>query len=140
MDIDAIIATMRATPARHTAGDACEPAELDALEARLGGELSLSYREFIERLGPGIFYERHEIFGPRRVMLHDIEFVPDIFSVTRVLESSGQAPPARSFPVHREGQTVHYLELGRDGRVRSPDGASYSDFAAFLEAVVLPSS
>lgn len=136
-----MVATLREHESSHTLGGTSDPGELDGLEQKLGLALPASYREFLERLGSGIFYERHEIFGPHRVMLHDIEFVPDLFTVRRLLEADGRRPAHGTIPVHRAGPLVHLLDLNPGeghGRVLPLGGGeTYPDFGSFLEAVVL---
>jgi hypothetical protein len=126
----------------HTLGAASAVSELDAIEERLGYELPAPYREFLEQVGAGILYEKHEIFGPRRVMIHDIEFVPDLLSVRQLLESGGAVLRPGMIPVHRTGQTVHLLDLTPGpghGRVLTLEGAqTHRDFESFLLAVVAP--
>jgi hypothetical protein len=89
-------------------------------------------------VGPGLFYQGHEIFGPHRVMIHDIELVP---SLPAILARFRQQLPEGSIPFHRGNGVVHVLEArgGEPGRVVSlPAGSSYSDLSSFLQEVVLP--
>ena len=93
-------------------------------------------------MGSGILYDRHEVFGPHSLQLHDIEFVPSLPSVLKHLGAS--LGPAL-LPFHRGGGRVHVFDLGGGAEepvpVRAVDGsASYPDLARFLEAVVLPAA
>jgi hypothetical protein len=119
----------------HTAGPASE-ADLARLEAALGHVLPAPFRVFLARSGSGLYYERHEIFGPLHTMIHDIEIVPPLVSVCRGL-------PAGVIPVHRADSVIHFMDL-RGGvepvsvfSLLSSD--RYSDFTTFLRDVVVPS-
>lgn len=142
MSMEGIVAAMLEAAPSHTLAGASDAAELDELERRLGHPLPAAYREFLARVGGGIFYQRHEIFGPRRVMLHDIEFVPDLMSLRRMLAAEGRQLREGTIPVHRAGAMVHLLDLdpgaGHGRVVAEGQAESYQDFARFLEAVVLP--
>lgn len=119
----------------HTAGPASE-ADLAKLEAALGHVLPPPFRVFLARSGSGLYYERHEIFGPLHTMIHDIELVPPLASVCRGL-------PAGVIPVHRADSVIHFMDLrGGAGPVPVfslllPD--RHSDFTTFLRDVVIPS-
>jgi len=132
----------RDQPRHMTAEPASEP-ELDRLEAALGVRLPPEFREFLARLGGSILYERHEVFGPRRLMVHDIELVPDLLSFREQFARRGGAELARALvPFHRADGVVNLLDLreGAELAVVSEDGArSYSDLACFLEQAVIPS-
>jgi hypothetical protein len=108
----------------------------------LGRKVPRKLREFLERFGGGIFYERHEIFGCRRLMIHDIEMVPDLLTMSRRLEES-DGLPSDLLPFHRADGVVHLMDLRVDADecpVLSWKGSvTYPDLAAFLEAVVVPS-
>jgi len=115
--------------------------ELDNLEEALGMSLPSEFRALLARLGGGIFYDRHELFGARRLMVHDIELVPDLVSFRDRFARSGSRPPGDGFlPFHRSEGRVHLLDLrGTSPRVVSDDGQHvYADLASFLEQVVLP--
>jgi hypothetical protein len=118
----------------HTAGPASE-ADLAKLEAALGHALPAPFRAFLERSGSGLYYDRHEIFGPLHTMIHDIELVPPLLSVCRGL-------PPGVIPVHRADALVHFMDLRGGGRVPVFSLLSsdrYSDFTTFLHEVVVPS-
>jgi hypothetical protein len=120
-------------------GAAAAEDELLALERVLGFPLPAPYRFFLRRLGGGVFYLEHELFGPRRVMVHDIELVPDLLSFRAWL--GAELPPA-VLPIHRMDGRIHVLDLqtGACRRLDATAGArdDYADFTAFLETVVLP--
>lgn len=116
--------------------------ELDLLEETLGRRLPEEFRTLLARLGGGILYERHEVFGVRRLMVHDIELVPDLLSFRQRFASAGAGETCQDFvPFHRAEGMVHLLDLRSAGgpAVVSLDGThSYPDLARFLEEVVLP--
>lgn len=126
----------------HIVGSASSEEELRVLERTLGAPLPESFRVFLKRLGGGLFFRGHEIFGPRRVIVHDIELVPDILSVRRALVAQGVELPERAIPFHRARGTVHFLRLGAaDGAgeiVSLPASASAPNLESFLETVVMP--
>jgi len=142
MDLDQIIARLESDAAQHMTAGPSDDAELRDLETRIQRKLPSGLRSFLSRLGGGIYYQRHEIFGSRRLMIHDIEMVPDLVAMRNRLSETGDAPAEESvFPVHRGGGDLHLIELAEGdgyGRVVRADGASeYQDFLSFLEAVVL---
>lgn len=107
--------------------------DLKRIEEQLGLPLPAPFRLFLRRMGGGVYYLRHEIFGARRVMIHDIELLPDVLSFRRRFDLL----PAE-LPMHQAGAVVHVLDL-RSGQVRrTTGGIAYPDFASFLEAVVVP--
>jgi hypothetical protein len=126
----------------HMTGEPASGAELDCLEAALGVSLPDEFRELLSRLGGSILYERHEVFGARRLMVHDIELVPDLLSFRNHRARSGGAEPTRALvPFHRADGVVSLLDLrpGAEAAVVSEDGArSYPSLACFLERAVLP--
>ena len=111
--------------------------DLDRLEHAVGLPLPPQYRQLLTRLGGGILYDRHELFGPRRLMIHDIELVPDVLSVRARRAHAGLDGSPFFLPLHRSGADLHWLDL-RDGSVRDLSGSRrYCDLAAFLEDVVV---
>jgi hypothetical protein len=136
--LDAFLARCEADAGVHMTDGACTERELRGVEERLGQVLPAPFRAFLARLGGGVFYLEHEIFGAHRVMIHDIELVPDLLSFRAWL---GAAVPAHLLPIHRAGGRIHAIELGVGpcAAVRPLDGngRQYRDFTAFLESVVL---
>jgi hypothetical protein len=128
-----VLARLARDESQHLLTGPASEADIAALERALGRRLPSSYRTLLARLGSGILYDRHELFGPHSLQLHDIEFVP---SLTAVLRQLGPSLGPDLLPFHRGGGRVHVLDLG--GGVRALDGsAGYPDLAAFLEAIVL---
>lgn len=125
---------------QHLLTGPAHEADLARLEQTLGQPLPHEFRALLLRMGSGILYDRHELFGPHQLQLHDIEFVPSLLGVQKLLGAS-LAPGM--LPFHRGGGVVHAFDL-RNGTaepvpVTALDGsATYPDLAAFLEAVVLP--
>jgi hypothetical protein len=126
----------RESGAHMTAGPASED-DLRRVEAAIGGSLPADLRAFLARLGGGLYYHGHEIFGPVRVMVHDIEMVPDLVSVRdRLLPDLDAASDV--VPFHRARGTFHFFDRRRPG-VFSGDGSRlFADLAAFLETIVMP--
>ena len=128
---------------RHMTTELASERDLDVLEEGLGERLPDEFRALLARFGGGIFYERHELFGARRLMIHDIELVPDLLSFRRLLAAEGGPASERGLvPFHRADGRVHLLDLRRAAGVPviSADGErSYPDLACFLEQVVIPS-
>jgi hypothetical protein len=139
--MDQIVAAFAREKDRHTTGGPASDDDLRHLEGLLGHRLPTSLRMFLISLGGGLFFHGHEIFGPRRVMIHDIEFVPDIISLRDWLARS-RGLPVGLIPLHRARGVIHVLDLRGDEaneRVSCLDGPDeYPDFASFLETVVLP--
>jgi hypothetical protein len=127
---------------RHMTGEPASERELEMLEETLGRKLPVDFRTLLARLGGGIFYDRHEVFGARRLMVHDIELVPDLVSFRQRFAGAGEGESCEDFvPFHRADGMVHLLDLRARGgpAVVSLDGTrSYPDLAGFLEEVVLP--
>jgi hypothetical protein len=142
--IEAALQALEKDLARHTTTDRPSELELDGLEEALGSKLPEQFRTFLTRLGGGIFYERHELFGARRLMVHDIELVPDLLSFHRRFTAAGEVPSPESLvPFHRADGVVHLLDLRSAGEasVVSADGTrSYPDLAHFLQHVVIASA
>jgi hypothetical protein len=126
---------------RHTTGGPASEADLQRLQSSLGHQLPASLRLFLLHLGGGLFFHGHEIFGPRRVMIHDIELVPDMLSVRDWL-SRTRGLPEGLVPFHRARGVIHVLNLKRDDQaesvIRLGGPEEYPSLAAFLETVVLP--
>lgn len=126
----------------HMTSEPAAAPELERLEEALGVSLPEEFREFLARLGGSILYERHEVFGPRRLMVHDIELVPDLLTFRNHRARSGGAEPAQALvPFHRADGVVNLLDVreGAAAAVISEDGAhSYANLACFLEQAILP--
>ena len=141
--IEAAVQILEKDLARHMTTDRPSELELDALEEALGRKLPEQFRTFLTRLGGGIFYERHELFGVRRLMVHDIELVPDLLSFHRRFTAGEATSPDSLVPFHRADGVVHLLDLRSAGEaaVVSADGTrTYPDLAHFLQHVVIPSA
>ena len=127
---------------KHLLTGPAHEADLAGLEQALGTPLPPAYRALLSRIGSGILYDRHELFGPHSLQLHDIEFVPSLLGVQKQL---GMALSPGLLPFHRGGGIVHVLDV-RAGvvepvPVRTLDGsASHGDLGAFLAAVILPAA
>jgi hypothetical protein len=117
----------------------CAEEDLLSLESVVGYRLPSAYRQLVTRLGGGLYYDRHEIFGARRLMMHDIELVPQALSVqTRQTALRGGSPTPFLLPFHRTRDAIHWLDL-RTGTVHG-GGRRYPDLANFLEEVVMPAA
>jgi hypothetical protein len=126
--------------ADHMTGEPSSERDLLQLERAVGRPLPASLRAFLSRFGGGLFYHGHEIFGPLRVMIHDIELVPDMLSVRRRLAREGVVPPEGLIPFHRARGLVHFMDLRQPGDavLSLPWSTPYPDLGSFLENVVLP--
>lgn len=142
LTLDEVLDAFAQSPDQHVLGTRSTEAELTRIEQALGARLPPSFRAFLGRLGGGLFFRGHEIFGTRRLMIHDIELVPDILSVRRTLEAQGVEIPERSIPFHRARGTIHFMQLDGGagaGRIVSiPPAEPCPSFESFLEIVVLP--
>jgi len=140
MTLEEIFEVLERDAGHHMTNGTCSEEQLSKLEAGLGHRLPEDLRRFLARLGGGVFYDAHELFGARRVMIHDIELIPDVLSVRRTLPGV----PQGALAFHRSGSLVHVIELGSRataGRITPLGGGSgYADLASFLETVVLPSA
>jgi hypothetical protein len=126
---------------RHMTAGAASDEDLARLEGSLGRKLPSSFRAFLGRFGGGLFYNGHEIFGPLRAMVHDIELVPDLLSVRHRLIEGGELPEG-FIPFHRARGVIHILdvrdEIGTGQVVPLSQSAPHPDLPSFLETVVLP--
>jgi hypothetical protein len=142
MSLDEALARLERDGAQHLTQRCSEP-ELDAFERTLGLRLPADFRRLLARIGFGILYDRHEVYGTRPLILHDIEMVPDILAIRRRLEQEGRPCPERLVPFHRTRGVLHLLDVSGDegaAPVRSETGQAYADLADFLRQVVLPAS
>jgi hypothetical protein len=142
MSITEVLGLIERDRSLHMISEPASAPELERLEEALGVSLPEEFREFLARLGGSILYERHEVFGPRRLMVHDIELVTDLLSFRTQFARRRSRPLAEGFlPFHRADGVVSLLDLreGADPAVVSEDGArSYPSLACFLERAVLP--
>jgi hypothetical protein len=126
---------------RHVIAGPASDKELARLEAAVGRGLPPPFRALLGRFGGGLFYNGHEIFGPLRAMVHDIELVPDLLSVRQRLLEGGELPEG-FIPFHRARGVIHLMdlrdELGTGQIVPLSQSAPHTDLASFLETVVLP--
>jgi hypothetical protein len=139
--LDELIAALLADSARHILCGSASEQDLASIESLVGQPLPAPYRTLLLRLGGGLLYDRHELFGPRITMIHDIDLVPDLASVRRRLEAEqGAEALVGRLPLHRGTGKVHLIDVRPDpAPVATLDRAeTYPDLAAFLEAVVLP--
>jgi hypothetical protein len=141
-DLDEILDVFARDAAGHMAGPPATEQDLQDLERAIGLQLPGSFRKFLARFGGGLFYKGHEIFGPLRTMIHDIEMVPSLGVMCTLVHPP--EIPAGVVPFHRSGDRLHLFDL-RDPAwperiVSSPYGATYPDLASFLRAVVLPAT
>ncbi len=107
------------------------PAEIAALEARIGRSLPPALVSALETVGNGIFFGKEELFGPRRMMVHDIELLPDMMTV----KAAAPGMPEAWLPFHRRDGALHVVDLSDEffGQVRSwPEGAPQGGVADFL--------
>jgi hypothetical protein len=115
--------------------------ELRRIEEALARPLPAPLRALLSQVGSGLYEGGHEIFGPQRLMLHDIELVPDILSVRARLTAEGVLHP-HFLPFHRGGATFHLIRMEGAGAgcvVSLPAGRVYADLASFIEQVLLGS-
>jgi hypothetical protein len=141
LTLDQILEVFAGEKDRHTTGGPASDTDLRRLEDQIGRRLPATFRTFLIRFGGGLFFHGHEIFGPRRVMIHDIELVPDIVAFRDWLARS-RGLSEGLIPFHRARGVVHVLDLRQNDandRVSSLDGPDqYPDLASFLDTVVLP--
>lgn len=140
--LDEAIAMIERDSSRHMTTDRPSERDLDVLEEALGCKLPEDFRTLLARLGGGILYERHEVFGARRLMVHDIELVPHLLSFRDQFARRGSRDLGEGLvPFHRADGVVSLLDA-REGAlpaVVTEDGArAYSSLSSFLAQVVLP--
>ncbi|HEY7512073.1 MAG TPA: SMI1/KNR4 family protein [Vicinamibacteria bacterium] len=141
MTMDEALATLERDRARHLT-QRCSDKDLDLLEQALGRRLPADYRSLLARVGGGILYDDHELFGGRRLMVHDIELVPDVLTLTRQRADAGRPWPVHLVPLHRCQGRLHLLDVsgGAETRVVGEDGGSWPNLTEFLSQVVLPAA
>ena len=141
LTLDQVLDAFERAREEHVVGSPSTEEELARLEQALGAPLPKPFRAFLTRIGGGLFFRGHEIFGTRRVMIHDIELVPDILTLRHALEAQGMLLPARTIPFHRARGMVHVMRLDPDvaGQIESvPPSAPCPSLERFLEIMVLP--
>jgi hypothetical protein len=126
---------------RHMMAGPSSEEDLGRLEDLLGFGLPAPLRTFLKRFGGGLFYNGHEVFGPTRTMVHDIELVPDLLSVRQRLAEEGSLPDGY-LPFHRARGVLNLIDaretIGTGQIVSLSQSPPYPDFASFLETVILP--
>jgi hypothetical protein len=141
LTLEQILATFERDRDRHVMAGPATGEELARLESALGCRLPESLRAFLSRFGGGLFYNGHEIFGPTRAMVHDIEMVPDMLSVRHRLLEEGSLPEG-FLPFHRARGVVNLIDaretVGTGEIVPLSQAPPHPDLASFLETVVLP--
>jgi hypothetical protein len=139
VSIDEALARLEGDRELHMLTGPATPADIVRIEQAVG-RLPSDLHALLTRVGGGLLYERHEVFGPHRLMIHDIELVPDILSMRKLVQSRGGPLKAGFLPIHRVGGLLHLVDL-RDARatiVSETLDRSWADLATFLSAVVLP--
>ena len=134
---DALAAAIGRHEAEHLRFGPVPRAEIEALEARIGRRLPAALASALETVGNGIFFGKEELFGPRRLMVHDIELLPDIMTVKAGLAGL----PDAWLPFHRCDGALFVVDLSEEAfaQVRSwPDGTPQGDVAEFLARRLMP--
>jgi hypothetical protein len=126
-----LIQTVERHAPEHLRFGAVPREQITAFEARLGRPLPPALTAVLESVGNGIFFGKEELFGPRRLMVHDIELLPDMMTV------KAQAPglPEAWLPFHRCDGVMHAVDLSPEafGQVHAwPGGVPRGDIADFL--------
>jgi hypothetical protein len=132
-----LLAAVKRHAPEHLRFGGVAPAEIGSLEERLGRRLPPALVEVLESLGNGIYFGREELFGPRRLMVHDIELLPDMMSV----KAQAHGLPEPWLPFHRRDGVVHAVDLSPEGygEVHAwPGGTACGPVAAFLEGCLTP--
>ena len=141
LTLEQILSAFERDRDRHVMAGAATGADLARLESALGCRLPEALRAFLSRFGGGLFYNGHEIFGPTRTMVHDIELVPDMLSVRHRLIEGGSLPEG-FLPFHRARGVVNLIDaretVGTGEIVPLSQSPPHPDLASFLETVVLP--
>ena len=123
--------------AQHLRFEPVAHAEIAELEARIGHHLPLELAAMLETVGNGIFFGREELFGPRRLMVHDIELLPDMMSV----KAATRGLPEEWLPFHRCDGELHVVDLRPEalGAVYSwPAASPQGDVGSFLASRLMP--
>jgi len=138
LDLERVLAALKRDHQRHLLAPNSED-DLCRLERAIQRPLPAQYRQFLARLGGGLYYDRHEVFGAARLMIHDIELVPDVLEVrARLADSCGANGSPFLLPLHRTQGASHWLDV-RDGTVVDLGATRrFPDLAGFLATVVRP--
>ena len=123
--------------AEHLRFEPVPHAQIAELEARLGRSLPPELAAMLETVGNGIFFGKEELFGPRRLMVHDIELLPDMMSV----KAATPGLPEEWLPFHRCDGVLHVVDLRPQslGDVYSwPGSAPQGDVGSFLASRLMP--
>jgi len=126
---------------QHMAGGGTSEEDLQRCEERAGVALPAPFRAFLSRFGGGLYFHGHEVFGPKPVVIHDIELVPDLLTVRKWLLAQGAEVPPELLAFHRARGVIHLLDTrpGSTERVLTLGGsATFPDLASFFEAIILP--
>ena len=132
-----VVDTVERHATEHLRFEPVPHAQIEALEARLGRALPPELVAMLERVGNGIFFGREELFGPRRLMVHDIELLPDMMSI----KAANPGLPAEWLPFHRCDGALHVVDLRPEslGMVYAwPGGAPQGDVGSFLASRLMP--
>jgi len=135
--LDELLALFERDSGAHMSAGPASDDDLRRVEAAIGGPLPADLRAFLGRLGGGLYYHGHEIFGPARAMVHDIEMVPDLVSVRERL-SADSAAPADLVAFHRARGAFHFFDRRRPGVFSATGERLFADLAGFLETIVVP--
>ena len=123
-------------PQEHLRFEPVPREEIAELEARLGRRLPPELAAMLETVGNGIFFGREELFGPRRLMVHDIELLPGMMTV----KAATPGLPEDWLPFHRCDGALHVVDLAPEagGAVYSwPDRVHRGDVGSFLASRLL---
>jgi len=134
-DLRDVVDALQARASAHLTQGPVPEREVAEFAKRLDVALPAGLVALMTQVGNGIFFGEDELFGPRRLMVHDIELVPDMLTVKSGLPTL----PATWLPFHRRGRVVHAVELGAVGygSVSSwPAGSSWPDVASFARALL----
>lgn len=135
--MSALLAGIESHSPEHLRFGAVPHDQIAALEARLGRPLPAALAAVLEAAGNGIFFGHEELLGPRRLMIHDIELLPDMMTV----KATAAGLPAAWLPFHRRDGVVHAVDLAPEGfgQVYAwPGGAACGDIARFLAERLTP--
>jgi hypothetical protein len=133
----ALLAAIESHAPEHLRFGGVPPDQITALEVLLGRPLPPALVSVLQGVGNGIFFGHEELLGPRRMMIHDIELLPDMMTV----KASAPGLPDTWLPFHRRDGVMHAVELAPEGfgQVHAwPGGAACGDIAHFLAERLTP--